>query len=407
MKIGIIVQRYGLQINGGAELHARQVAEKLARKHQVSVFTTKSISYMDWGNEIEANFEQLNNVDIYRFNSTKRHKKLSHRFYRKMRNWSKISIFLRKLGLNNLAESRFFYTGNKFQKWLEYQGPFCPDMLEKIKKVNDDFDVFIFFTYLYYPTNAALPEVKEKSLFIPTAHDEKPFYFPDYQDIFVNSKFIMYNSKGEKDLVENTYSRTKNVKSDIAGVGIDYPVFEIQDKPYSENYFVYIGRVDRSKNVHELVEFFENYNKINPDTKLVIIGKKENDINSKNKNIIFKGFISDQEKNNLLFHSKALIIPSKYESLSMVTLEAMMMGKPVIAYHYSDVLVDHINKSKAGFVYSNNKKFNDILKQIEMMNDTQYNEIAENGKKYVLDNYSWEVIMDKFENAFKYITSKK
>ena len=406
MKIGIVVQRYGLQINGGAELHARLLAEKLSKNHQVSIFTTKAISYINWDNDIKPDYEQINEIDVYRFRSHKKNKKLTHKYYRRLRNFSKIPIFLRKLGLHTIANSRFFYLKKNFFKWLKYQGPYCPEMLEKIKKVKNEYDIFIFFTYLYYPTNAILPIVKEKSLFIPTAHDEKPFYFPAYQEAFLNSKFIMYNSIGEKELVIQTYPNIKKIQSDIAGVGFEQPIFEIKDRPFDNNYFVYIGRVDTSKNIHELVKFFENYNKINPKTKLIIIGKKEFNIKSQNKNIIFTGFISEQEKNNLLYHSKALIIPSKHESLSMVTLEAMLMGKPVIAYYYSEVLVDHIKKSNAGFIYTDNHDFNNILKHIEKMNNEQYNELSKNGKQYVLNNYTWDTIINKFENAFDYIKNQ-
>ena len=40
MKLAIVVQRYGADINGGAELHARYIAERLSRHAEVEVFTT-------------------------------------------------------------------------------------------------------------------------------------------------------------------------------------------------------------------------------------------------------------------------------------------------------------------------------------------------------------------------------
>ena len=73
-----------------------------------------------------------------------------------------------------------------------------------------------------------------------------------------------------------------------------------------------------------------------------MIGKNNLKAAVKNDNIIFTGFIGEEEKLLYLQHSMALIIPSRYESLSMVTLEAMSFGKPVLANGYCDVLKGHI-----------------------------------------------------------------
>jgi glycosyltransferase involved in cell wall biosynthesis len=405
MNIAIIVQRYGLQINGGAELHARQLAERLFPKHDVSILTTKAESYITWDNNIDTDYEEINGIKVYRFNSGKKDKRATHKVYRKLRNFSKIPIYLRKFGFSKLADSNWFLYDSAFRKWLRLQGPYCPDMIEHIKKHRDDFDVFIFFTYLYYPTNAGLPQVADKSLLIPTAHDEKPFYFPNYKKIFELAKFIMYNSPGEKKLVEETYPKSKNTASDIAGVGIDFPEYQVADKPIKNDYFIYVGRIDTAKNVHQLVEWFEKF-AADKDVKLVLVGKNDGKKITGNDSIIFTGFVSEQEKNNWLYHSKALIIPSKFESLSMVTLEAMQMQKPVIANRECDVLADHIQNSKGGFAYSGFTDFSNILNKILNMSDKELSNIGKNGQQYVRNNYQWDKILEKFERSFQYIINK-
>ena len=52
MKIAVVVQRYGQAVNGGAELHARYIAEHLARHGQVEVLTTCATDYVTWRNEL-------------------------------------------------------------------------------------------------------------------------------------------------------------------------------------------------------------------------------------------------------------------------------------------------------------------------------------------------------------------
>ena len=67
MKLAVVVQRYGAEINGGAELHARYVAEHLARHHDVEVVTTCARDYVTWRNDLPAGTEQVNGVRVRRF----------------------------------------------------------------------------------------------------------------------------------------------------------------------------------------------------------------------------------------------------------------------------------------------------------------------------------------------------
>ena len=67
MKVAVVVQRYGADINGGAELHARYIAERLARHAEVEVATTCAKDYVTWRNELPAGTEQVNGVTVRRF----------------------------------------------------------------------------------------------------------------------------------------------------------------------------------------------------------------------------------------------------------------------------------------------------------------------------------------------------
>ena len=47
-KIGIIIQRYGKNVNGGAEVHARMIAEQLMNKYDVTILTSCAQDYISW-----------------------------------------------------------------------------------------------------------------------------------------------------------------------------------------------------------------------------------------------------------------------------------------------------------------------------------------------------------------------
>ena len=67
MKIAFVVQRYGEEVNGGAELLCRQVAERLSKYFEVEVITTCAIDYVTWKDEYPSGQDVLNGVVINRF----------------------------------------------------------------------------------------------------------------------------------------------------------------------------------------------------------------------------------------------------------------------------------------------------------------------------------------------------
>ena len=397
-KIAIVVQRYGLEVNGGAELHARLLAEELNKSNLVEVFTTCALDYDLWEDYYKEGIDLINEVKVHRFNSAKKDfsKFITLRNYvQKIKNY-----FDKKRTLFNfiyLEVKSLRYRFFNFNKWLEVQGPFSRDLINHIKKEKKNHDVFIFFTYLYYPTNIGINFVKEKSILIPTAHDEEVFYFSCYQKLFSKPKVILYNTTSEKELVEKTYPITKTKKNEILGIGIKYPNITDKIRPLKDNYFVYVGRISDGKNCQEMILSFLRYIEENPNNnlKLVLIGKNELRDNYKSTHLVFTGFIPEEEKNNYIVHSEALIIPSKFESLSLVTLEAMCLGKPIIGNQNCEVIKNHIEKSSCGFLYNNYDEFSDSIHKILKLTLSEKDNLAQNGKKYVDDNYNWDKINAK------------
>ena len=67
MKLAVVVQRYGADISGGAELHARYIAQRLARHAQVEVLTTCARDYITWKNELPAGEDTVDGIRVRRF----------------------------------------------------------------------------------------------------------------------------------------------------------------------------------------------------------------------------------------------------------------------------------------------------------------------------------------------------
>ncbi|MGM5630865.1 glycosyltransferase family 4 protein [Apibacter raozihei] len=407
-KIAIVVQRFGKEINGGAEQHASLLVNHLKEKYEVEVLTSCAYEYFNWKNYYNEGKESIDDIDVLRFKTNNKNKGKIEKHARYLyKNLKYLKYKVNLLNFLYVAIKRFQYRYNNkiFDQWLEEQGPCTSGLVDYLKNNKEKYKAVIFFTYLYYPTNFGIREVSEKSILIPTAHDELPFYYTGFKKLFSRPKFIMYNTLSEKNMVEKTYPQSKKIKSDIAGVGFKNIIFN----PNSTwaipefRYFVYIGRIDSGKGCDVLIENFKNLK--GRDFKLVMIGENFMKEKSHN-NVIFTGFISEEEKWNYLKNSEALIIPSLYESLSMVTLEAMSIGIPVLANAKCEVLKDHIINSKAGFAYTNFEDFKLYIKKILSLSQNEKITLGENGKKYVNENYQWEIIIDKFIKAINEVSSK-
>lgn len=411
-KIAIIVQRYGKEVNGGAELHAKLLAHQLAKKHTIEILTTTAIEYNNWANHYPSGKQTVDGIDVIRFSTISKNHKKYRAAARTIYNRTKPQKFFKKIGLLNFLTKHtnwFEVTESDCKNWLRYQGPYCPDMIQYITENKDTYDVFIFFTYLYYPTVIGMPLVKDKAIFIPTAHDEPPLYTKPYLNVFRDTGFIMYNTEDEKELVENQFPNAcKN--NDIAGVGIEKSNTTPKNTDTLETpYFIYVGRIDVSKGCEEMIEYFLEAKKSKEltDVKLVLVGKNFMSKEYKHPDIIYKGFVDEETKYQLLTNAVAMIMPSFYESLSMVTLEAMMEKTPVIVNRKCKVLHSHIEKSNSGASYETKEEFtNELIKYLNK--DTQQLETEKNNaQQYVLNNYSWETISTKFDQAIDFLMNKK
>jgi len=387
-KICFVIQRYGLEVNGGAELLCMMLAERLTYLFEVDVVTTKAISYMTWEDEYKNDQEVINGVNVYRFSVTRPRVK---------------EVFDEINGK--------FLTGQlkecDEQEWIDKQGPYSPKLIEYLKNNNNTYDVFIFLGYLYYPTVMGMVHVKDKAIFMPLAHDEPFLRIRKIRKEFYMPRAFFFNTEEERKLVRSKFLNY-DIPYLIGGSGVEIPQsinsIRFCEKYNINNYIIYVGRIDEGKNCHEMFDFFLKFKKEHPsDLKLVLMGKPVIDI-PEDDDIISLGFVSDEDKYDGLMGAKFLLLPSKYESLSMVVLEAFSLGKPVLVNGNCEVLKAHCEKSEGGFYYKKyigfESKMNILLNNPELCKI-----MGENGQKYVKKNYQWDVIVSKLSKLIEYVIS--
>ena len=107
------------------------------------------------------------------------------------------------------------------EHWVAEQGPRLDGLLAHLSDNADDYDAFIFFTYLYAPTVWGLPMVAKKALLVPTAHDEPPFQFDAFREAFERPRTLLCNTPEEEALIRTRFPNA--APSKVVGVGIDAP----------------------------------------------------------------------------------------------------------------------------------------------------------------------------------------
>ena len=411
-KIGIIVQRYGKQINGGAESHARMIAERLSEQFDITVFTSCAINYHSWESELPPGESYEENIRILRFKSDKKlTKKEDEYISRKIRERHLPQKLYRWLGKPSWWYKLFPEAEVKDEdhfKWLVTQGPFTPDLIEYIKQYQQNYIAFVFFTAVYYPAAMGILTVPQKSILVPLMHDEPAAYFEVFKIVMSKVKWILFNTLAEQRFCENLFP-IQHAKKKVVAVGIDLPDAYIDTNVLTafhilQPYIIYIGRVDTYKGCNTLIQYFSEFKlRTNSTLQLVLVGNNMMNIVSTN-SIIVTGFVTDKEKEQLLKQAEALIIPSHFESLSLALLESFACKVPVIANGKTEVLKDHINESGGGWCYDNEKDFFSILTSVTT-NTFQNKQKGEKGLEYIKSNYSWKGVIESYMEAIHDIES--
>ena len=208
MKIALIVQRYGTEVLGGSEFHCRLLAERLAAQHDVEVITTCARDYITWNNEYPEGTDRIKGVTVRRFPNA--HTRDIERF--------------------NALSSWIFdnpHTRADEMEWLKQQGPWSPALIEYLRRQHQQYDVLIFFTYLYATTVLGLEVCPARSILVPTTHDEPAAQLDIYKDVFARPAALMFNTEIERRFIYAQFP-DRPLLEEIVGVGVDIP----QHQPY-------------------------------------------------------------------------------------------------------------------------------------------------------------------------------
>jgi glycosyltransferase involved in cell wall biosynthesis len=380
VKLAVVVQRYGQAINGGAELHARYVAEHLARHADVGVLTTFASDYVTWRNEPLPAQEVINGIPVRRFPVD--HERDLFEFSRRSK-----AVFERR---HSIADEL---------RWLDAEGPTSPALVKHLAEQSASYDFCLFFSYRYYHAYHGARAAGGRAVLVPTAERDPAIGLAMFQPLFRGVRAVMYNSPEEQAMIQ-TVSGNHAVPSVVVGVGSEVPDSAVparfrQKYGIHDRFAIYVGRIDENKGCKELFEFFEGYLRdVHGTLSLVLVGQTLLPIPS-HPRIRHLGFLDDADKFDAMAAAEMLIVPSYFESLSMVTLEAWGLGRPVVANGHCDVLKGQCIRSNAGLCYENYAEFLATVRALEESRRFG-TALGANGLRFFRANYEWPVIERKY-----------
>ncbi len=389
-KIGFVIPWYSENIPGGAEMELRGLSTHLHESGiEVEILTTcvKEFS-ADW------------NINFYPEGTGTVHGFTIRRFKVRKRDTSSFDAVNLKL-MNHSA-----LTDDEERIFTE-QMINSDELYSYIRERSGDYSLFVFIPYMFGTTYYGIQVCPEKSVLIPCFHDEAYLYIKRFKPVFENAAGIVYNARPEYELANRVFdlSRTRQI---VMGIGMETNIAgsanAFREKfGITSPFVLYAGRKDMGKNVHTLVTYFSEYIKRQQtDMRLVLIGGGNIELPLelvRNKRIIDLGFVDIQDKYNAAAAAQLLCQPSKNESFSLVIMESWLCGRPVLVHSDCAVTKNFVCESQAGLYFSNYFEFEGCLNYLTAHDDIA-DLMGQNGRNYVCDNFSWNVIIKKYVQFF-------
>lgn len=411
-KIAFVVTGYGRNASGGTEQHCRMLAERLVADYDVEVFTTCVNDYTRGENELPVGEEWDNGVLVRRFEADPIHPEL-YDYYVKKSRWSRrIRKHLYQLRLLRFIANIhpvWTFMQKIEQKVMQSYVFYSPRLISYLREHKDDYKAVIPINISYPLAYYVSLYIPEKTILIPTMHYESSAFRSIYTEVFTKVAYVGFNTMAEQKLAERIFGK-KNISSHgIISVGINESVDADWEKTQSkfnlpDEYLLFVGRVDPGK-LHHVVQYYLSYRRKykKSNLKLVLVGELFTET-VQHPDIIYTGFVGEAEKYAIIQHAKVFVNPSKFESLSLILLEGMSRGKALLVNGKCAVLKEHCVHSDGAAIYYMNKR--DFVSKLHMIaNSCELRaQMGEKGKKYVTENYNWDLIMDKLRSAINLVS---
>lgn len=395
MRLGFVTPWYGDKIPGGAEMELRGIAKHLkASGIDVEILCTCIDKFTsDWNKDFhKPGLTEEGGLPVRRFKVRKRDTK----------GFDAINLKLMNGEMPTKEEERYF-----IQEMVN-----STDLEKYISENKDAYDLFVFIPYMFGTTYYGIKAAGEKAVLIPCLHDESYAYMDIYKEVFSGLSGMIYHAQNEYELANRIYS-LERVDQAVLGEGVDtefsYDAGRFRKEQKIEDPFIlYAGRKDAGKNIYLLIDYFREYRKRHEDStlKLVLIGGGEVKIPNDIKNeVIDLGFVDPQVKYDACAAALTLCQPSIHESFSLVLMESWLCERPALVHADCDVTRGFAQQSNSALYFKDYFEFEGCI-DFYIKNEETAAKMGKTGRQFVLDNFTWNVIVRKYTEYFERVIAR-
>ncbi len=388
-KIGFVAPWYGENIPGGAEMELRGLVHHLQDAGvEVEVLTTCVKDFMcNWNDNFHKPGDYVEaGISVKRFKV----KRGNHDIFGRINNKLLHNVVI------SPAEEKLFMEESVRSVELE----------NYIRTHEADYSLFVYIPYMFGTTYYGVLACPEKAVVIPCLHDENYAYMKVMKHCFEQVRGMVFNAKPENILAHKLYDLSK-VNCITMGLGMDTKI-TAEAKRFQEKYkitqpfILYAGRKDKTKNVHQLIQYFERYKAENKNQlQLVMIGPGELEIPGSIKDCVHDlGFVPIQDKYDAYAAASILCQPSKNESFSIVIMESWLFERPVMVSGECAVTANFAEESNGGFYFNDYYQFEAQVNYL-LDNTDVATQMGKQGREYVMKSFAWDVIVEKYMKFFR------
>jgi glycosyltransferase involved in cell wall biosynthesis len=376
-RVSFVIPRYGAEIVGGAETLIRGLAEHLAASRTaVEVLTTCARDHLTWRNVHPPGVTVEQGVVVRRFPVRPRDTRVFAWLHQRILRGGRLGV-------------------EEELRWAE-ESVSSPALYAHLVANRHAYDLVCFAPYLFGTTLWGVHLVPERAVLIPCLHDEPFARLGIVRSMFEVCRGFIFNSSPEAALAHRLY-RLDGHPSGVVGLGFD--LSPPPDPRIAEAFrrrhrlegplLLYLGRKERGKNVHLLIEYARRYRATHRrDLTLVLAGDGPLGVPRGTEGVRDLGYLLPEEKAAAYAAATVVCQPSRNESFSIVLMEAWLAGTPVLVHTGCPVTTHHVLAAEGGLTFGDFYEFAEALSWL-LDDEPLRRTLAARGRAYVERECAW------------------
>jgi glycosyltransferase involved in cell wall biosynthesis len=390
VKIACVVHRFGADFAGGSEAHCRHVAERLAARHDVTVLTTCARDHITWRNEYPPGETRLDSVLVRRFPVVRQ--RSLHRF-------------------KDISDLAFSGTATEDEQveWFRENGPDAPELLAYLRAHGRAYDRVLFWAYRYAGVYFGLPLVADRAILVPTAEDDPVIRMEVVARFLTLPAGFIFLTPEEQTLIENRVAAPLP-PSCVVGSGLEpagpQPVVRLDSLGVTKPFVLYLGRIDPNKGCETLLQHFLRFKSEHDNPVQLVMAGPVNMPVPDHPAVRRLGFVEESVREALLANASLLVVPSRFESLSLVLLEGWNHGLAALVNGHCSVLKGQARRADGALYYQNYDEFARALEYLLAHPDIA-RQLGQQGFAYINHEYRWPHVVDRIDDLLRRVDQRR